>query len=128
VQAVTCGEAVLRLLAAYGVDTVFGMAGTMTLELYRGIARAGIRHVQCRNEQALYVKLARTGGVVISGDLYHYAEERTLHRMPKEEGSTGTPAAREAMERFLKEKRAQLWIGHSTSFFKNAVKSPGWYD
>src|SRR5499427_8939522 len=50
-QAVTCGEAVMRLLAAYEVDTVFGMAGTMTLELYRGIARAGIRHVQCRNEQ-----------------------------------------------------------------------------
>jgi len=41
----------MRLLAAYEVDTVFGMAGTMTLELYRGIARAGIRHVQCRNEQ-----------------------------------------------------------------------------
>jgi len=47
----TCAEAVTRLLAAYGVDTVFGMAGTMTLELYRGIAAAGIRHVQCRNEQ-----------------------------------------------------------------------------
>ena len=41
----------MRLLAAYEVDTVFGMAGTMTLELYRGIARTGIRHVQCRNEQ-----------------------------------------------------------------------------
>ena len=50
-QTMTCGEAVMRLLAAYEVDTVFGMAGTMTLELYRGIARAGIRHVQCRNEQ-----------------------------------------------------------------------------
>jgi thiamine pyrophosphate-dependent acetolactate synthase large subunit-like protein len=47
----TCGEAVMKLLSAYGVDTVFGMAGTMTVELYRGIARAGIRHVQCRNEQ-----------------------------------------------------------------------------
>jgi thiamine pyrophosphate-dependent acetolactate synthase large subunit-like protein len=41
----------MKLLSAYGVDTVFGMAGTMTLELYRGIALAGIRHVQCRNEQ-----------------------------------------------------------------------------
>src|SRR5262249_47944204 len=41
----------MRLLVAYEVDTVFGMAGTMTLELYRGLARAGIRHVQCRNEQ-----------------------------------------------------------------------------
>jgi 5-guanidino-2-oxopentanoate decarboxylase len=47
----SCGEAVMKLLSAYEVDTVFGMAGTMTVELYRGIARAGIRHVQCRNEQ-----------------------------------------------------------------------------
>lgn len=78
--------------------------------------------------QALYVRLAKTGGVVISGDLYHYAEEWTLHRMPKEEQRTGTPASREMIERFLKEKNAQLWIGHSTAFFKNAIKSPGWYD
>jgi len=47
----SCGEAAMKLLAAYDVDTVFGMAGTMTVELYRGISRAGIRHVQCRNEQ-----------------------------------------------------------------------------
>lgn len=47
----SCGEALMRLLRRYGVDTVFGMAGTMTVELYRGIARAGIHHVQCRNEQ-----------------------------------------------------------------------------
>jgi thiamine pyrophosphate-dependent acetolactate synthase large subunit-like protein len=50
-QAVTCAEAVMKLLSAYEVDTVFGMAGTMTVELYRGMAIAGIRHVQCRNEQ-----------------------------------------------------------------------------
>jgi 5-guanidino-2-oxopentanoate decarboxylase len=47
----TCGEALMRLLSAYDVDTVFGMAGTMTVELYRGMATAGVRHVQCRNEQ-----------------------------------------------------------------------------
>lgn len=41
----------MKLLSAYEVETVFGMAGTMTVELYRGIAHAGIRHVQCRNEQ-----------------------------------------------------------------------------
>lgn len=50
-MSMTFGEAAMELLAAYEVDTVFGMAGTMTLELYRGIARTGIRHVQCRNEQ-----------------------------------------------------------------------------
>lgn len=78
--------------------------------------------------QSLYVKLAKTGGVVIAGDLYHYAEERTRNRMPPEEKATATPASRAMMDRFLKEKNAQLWIGHSTAFFKNAIKSPGWYD
>lgn len=46
----TCGTALMRLLAEYGVDTVFGMPGTHTIDLYRGIAAAGQRHVQCRNE------------------------------------------------------------------------------
>ena len=50
-KALSCGEAVMKLLGEYQVDTVFGMAGTMTIELYRGIGRAGVRHVQCRNEQ-----------------------------------------------------------------------------
>ena len=78
--------------------------------------------------QSLYVRLAHTGGRAISGDLYHYAEEHRLHRMPKEEETTGTPASRDKIERFLKEKNVQLWIGHSMAFFKNAIKSPGWYD
>jgi N-acyl homoserine lactone hydrolase len=78
--------------------------------------------------QCLYVKLAKTGGVVLSGDLYHYAEERTLHRMPKEEQSTGTPASRERIERFVEATHSQLWIGHSTSFFRSVLKSPAWYE
>jgi 5-guanidino-2-oxopentanoate decarboxylase len=49
--ALTCGEAVMKLLAEHAVDTVFGMPGTHTVDLYRGTAHAGIRHVQCRNEQ-----------------------------------------------------------------------------
>ena len=47
----TCGEALIRLLAAYGVDTVFGIPGVHTLDVYRGIANSGIRHVQAKNEQ-----------------------------------------------------------------------------
>lgn len=47
----SCAQALMHLLSDYGVDTVFGMPGTQTLELYRGISAAGIRHVQCRNEQ-----------------------------------------------------------------------------
>ena len=33
----TCGELLVHLLAQYGVDTVFGIPGVHTVELYRGL-------------------------------------------------------------------------------------------
>lgn len=50
-RGLTCGEATMRLLAEYGVDTVFGIPGVHTLEFCRGLADSSIRHVQARNEQ-----------------------------------------------------------------------------
>ena len=47
----TVGEALITLLEAYGVDTVFGIPGVHTVELYRGLARSSIRHVTPRHEQ-----------------------------------------------------------------------------
>jgi thiamine pyrophosphate-dependent acetolactate synthase large subunit-like protein len=47
----SCGEAVVRLLEQYGTDTVFGIPGVHTLEIYRGLAASEIRHVSPRHEQ-----------------------------------------------------------------------------
>ncbi len=47
----TLGEALIGLLEAHGVDTVFGIPGVHTVELYRGLARSNIRHVTPRHEQ-----------------------------------------------------------------------------
>ena len=47
----TTGEAVVRLLEQYGTDTVFGIPGVHTLEIYRGLAASSIRHVAPRHEQ-----------------------------------------------------------------------------
>jgi thiamine pyrophosphate-dependent acetolactate synthase large subunit-like protein len=47
----TCGQAAIALLEAHGVDTVFGIPGVHTLELYRGLAESRIRHVAVRHEQ-----------------------------------------------------------------------------
>ena len=47
----TCGEALVHLLAEYGVSVAFGIPGEHTLELYRGIESSGIRAVTPRNEQ-----------------------------------------------------------------------------
>ena len=78
--------------------------------------------------QSLYVRLARAGGIVLSGDLYHYPEERTLNRMPEREKSTETPASRTALEVFMRTMKADLWIGHDISLYSKQKKSPEYYD
>jgi 5-guanidino-2-oxopentanoate decarboxylase len=63
----TCGEALVELLTRYGVDTVFGIPGVHNLEIYRGIAGSGVRHVLARNEQGagfMADGYARAGGGV----------------------------------------------------------------
>jgi len=47
----TVGEALIHLLEAHGVDTVFGIPGVHTIELYRGLAASRIRHITPRHEQ-----------------------------------------------------------------------------
>jgi N-acyl homoserine lactone hydrolase len=79
--------------------------------------------------QVLYVKLPKTGPVLVSGDLYHYPEEHTLDRVPTFEFNPAqTRATRVAIDAFLKKTGAQLWIQHD--FLANAKlkKSPGFYD
>ena len=77
---------------------------------------------------SLLVRLKNTGPVVLSGDLYHYAEERDLKRMPDEEKTSGTVESRQKVEDLLRRTGAQLWIGHSMEFFRNVRRSPAWYD
>lgn len=45
------GHAAVALLETYGVDTVFGIPGVHTLDLYRGLADRKMRHVGVRHEQ-----------------------------------------------------------------------------
>ena len=48
---ITCGEYLVKQLEAWGVDTVFGIPGVHTVELYRGLPQTHIRHVTPRHEQ-----------------------------------------------------------------------------
>src|ERR1700761_2520256 len=45
------GQYLVALLAANGIDTVFGIPGVHNLELYRGLAACGLRHILVRHEQ-----------------------------------------------------------------------------
>ena len=81
------------------------------------------------DHQVLFLRLAKTGPVLISGDLYHYPEERKLHRIPTTEfDAKQTAASRATIEEFLKKTGAQLWIQHD--FVGNAKlhKAPQYYD
>lgn len=48
---VTCGEVIPQILQNYGVDTVFGIPGVHSIELYRGLPETNIRHITPRHEQ-----------------------------------------------------------------------------
>lgn len=69
------GEATIRLLEQYGVDTVFGIPGVHTLDFCKGLNQSRIKHVQARNEQGAgfmadgYARASGKPGValVISG-------------------------------------------------------------
>lgn len=51
IPSVTCGELLVQWLKYYGVDTVFGIPGVHTVELYRGLPNTSIRHITPRHEQ-----------------------------------------------------------------------------
>ena len=48
---ITCGEALTKLLEAYSVDTIFGIPGVHTIELYRGLEQSSLKHITPRHEQ-----------------------------------------------------------------------------
>jgi N-acyl homoserine lactone hydrolase len=81
------------------------------------------------DHQVLFVNLPRTGPLVLSGDLYHYPEERTLDRVPSTEfDAAETAASRAAIDAFLARTRAQLWIEHDYMADAKLKKSPQFYD
>lgn len=79
--------------------------------------------------QILYLKLAKTGSVLLSGDLYHYPEERVLGRVPTFEfNADQTRTTRVAIDAFLKTSGAQLWIQHDINGNATLKKSPKFYE
>jgi N-acyl homoserine lactone hydrolase len=91
------------------------------------IIKSAPGHTQ--GHQVLYVKLAKAGGVVLSGDLYHYPAEKTMDRVPTFEFSQEqTRASRIAVDAFLKKTGAQLWIQHDFDGNAKLKKSPQFYE
>ena len=77
--------------------------------------------------RVLYLKLAKTGGVVLSGDLYHYPEEVNGNRVMQGDVIEQTAASRASLQAFLKQNHAQLWIQHDLGGFRKLKKAPEFY-
>ncbi len=78
---------------------------------------------------ALFLKLAKTGPVVLSGDLYHYPEEMTMRVVPPFDfNKEQTAKSRESLEAFAKGVGAPIWIQHDVVLAAKLKKAPEFYD
>jgi len=80
--------------------------------------------------QVLILRLASTGRVMLSGDLYHYPPERTLHPAPpdNEFSVQQSAASRTMIEDYLRKTKTTLWIEHDFAANAKLKKSPAYYD
>jgi len=78
----------------------------------------------------LVLRLDRTGRVMLSGDLYHYPQERTRRRRPpdNEFNVEQSAASREAIEAYLTRTKTTLWIEHDFVATAKLRKAPAFYD
>lgn len=79
--------------------------------------------------QVLFVDLAETGPIVLSGDLYHFRLSREDRRVPTVNfDEEQTLESMERIEAFLDEVGAELWIQHDLARFEELKKAPSFYE
>jgi len=76
----------------------------------------------------LFVRLAETGPIVLSGDLYHFAVSPQLRRVPPfNVDAVQTIASMRRVESLLEETQATLWIEHELAEFEQLKHAPEYY-
>jgi N-acyl homoserine lactone hydrolase len=114
-----------RALAASRTDTLHGDHDVFGDEVATLLSTPG----HTPGHQSLLVRLPHTGAVVLTGDLYHYPEEREAKTFPNFEFDRGkTAASREKIEALVKRLNAQIWIEHDIRGYARLRKSPEFYD
>lgn len=75
--------------------------------------------------QVVFVRLPKTGPVVLAGDLYHYPEEITTGKIPTFEfNADQSRASRAKIQAFMKQTGAQLWIEHDIATHAKLPRAP----
>ncbi len=79
--------------------------------------------------QVLLVKLANTGAIILSGDLYHFEFSRTHQRVPEfNTDKAQSLVAMQNIEARLEREQAKLWIEHSQALADSLNLAPAFYD
>jgi len=79
--------------------------------------------------QSLLVHLAKTGYVVLTGDLAHFKDNWDHDRVPSMNTSADqTHASHAKVAKVLADKKAKLWINHDKPTFDALKKSPQYYE
>ena len=80
--------------------------------------------------QVLILRLPSTGRIMLSGDLYHYPQERSFNRAPpdNEFSVEQSAASRRRIEEYLKTTKTQLWIEHDYNAYAKLKKAPAYYE
>ena len=79
--------------------------------------------------QVLFVDLAATGPIVLSGDLYHFRVSREKKFVPEFNfDAEMTRTSMQRVEGFLADSGATLWIEHDLALFENLKKAPAYYE
>ncbi len=80
--------------------------------------------------EVLVLTLAKTGRVMVAGDLYHYEPERTFKRRPpdNEFNVEQSAASRAMIEAYLANTHTAIWIQHDYRANAKLKKSPAFYE
>jgi glyoxylase-like metal-dependent hydrolase (beta-lactamase superfamily II) len=79
--------------------------------------------------QSLFVRLPKTGAVLLSGDLVHLQSNWEAKRVPSNNYSTEQSSrSMTAMDNFIKETGAQLWINHDAEQNRAIPKAPAFVE
>jgi glyoxylase-like metal-dependent hydrolase (beta-lactamase superfamily II) len=79
--------------------------------------------------QVLYLRLAKQGSILLSGDLYHFTKDRSDQRIPAVVfNNKQSLATIRRIEKFVKENKVQVWIQKDLKK-KNTIRlSPMYYE
>jgi glyoxylase-like metal-dependent hydrolase (beta-lactamase superfamily II) len=79
--------------------------------------------------QSLFVKLPRTGGVLLSGDAVHFKDNWDNRRVPSQNTDPDrTGASMQRIADLLAKEKAQLWINHDKAQRDTLKMSPEFYE